>query len=195
MNLNIDIFKIKTNNVVPQKGRVLIAEPFLPGSYFNRAIIFIVEHNDEGTVGLILNKRVDFLIADFYKTFPNYEKPLFVGGPVNIESVYYIHNYGDLIPDSIHIIDDLYWGGNFDRLKELVNSGIAEQNKVRFFLGYSGWSDGQLKEELEDDSWIVADIPSSFVLSDSEDLWKEMVNEVGGKYKLWENFPENPSMN
>jgi putative transcriptional regulator len=195
MNLNLDIFRIKTNNVVPKKGRVLIAEPFLPGSYFNRAIVYIVDHNDEGTVGFILNKPVDFPIPDFFNEFPDYEKLLFMGGPVNIESVYYIHEYGKLIPGSIHIVDNLYWGGNFDRMKELVNSGVAEQNKVRFFLGYSGWSKGQLKEELEEDSWLVADIPSSFVLGDTSELWKEMVIKLGGKYSLWENYPENPSMN
>jgi putative transcriptional regulator len=195
MNLNLDIFRIKTNNVVPKKGRVLIAEPFLPGSYFNRAIVFLVDHNDEGTVGFILNKPVDFSIPDFFKEFPSYENQLFMGGPVNIESVYYIHKFGDLVPNSIHIVDDLYWGGNFEKIKELINSGQAKQDHVRFFLGYSGWDKNQLKEEIEEDSWLVADMPSRFVLGDTTELWKEMVKKLGGKYSLWENYPENPSMN
>jgi len=195
MNFNLDIFRIKTNNILPKIGRVLIAEPFLPGSYFNRAIIFLADHNEEGTVGFILNKPVDFPIPDFFKEFPTYENQLFLGGPVNIESVYYIHKFGDLVPESIHIVDDLYWGGNFDRIKELVNSGAVEQDNIRFFLGYSGWSKGQLKEELEEDSWLVADIPSKFVMGDTSELWKEMVKKMGGKYSMWENFPENPSLN
>jgi len=195
MNLNLNIFKIKTNNVVPKKGRVLIAEPFLPGSYFNRAIIFLVDHNKDGTVGFILNKPVDFPIPDFAKEFPYYENQLFLGGPVNIESVYYIHKYGDLIQGSVHIVDDLFWGGNFEQLRELLNAGTIEQDKVRFFLGYSGWDKNQLKEELDEDSWLVADMPSRFVLDDTTELWKDMVKKLGGKYSLWENFPENPSMN
>lgn len=195
MSLNLDIFRIKTNNVVPKIGRILIAEPFLPGSYFNRSIVFLVDHNEEGTVGFILNKPVDFPIPDFFKEFPKYEKQLFLGGPVNIESVYYIHKYGDLINDSIHIVDDLFWGGDFDQLKQLINSGKVDQSKVRFFLGYSGWGKDQLKEEIDEDSWLVADMPSTLVLEDTSELWKEMVKRLGGKYSIWENFPENPSMN
>jgi putative transcriptional regulator len=195
MNLNFDIFKIKTNNVSPQKGRILIAEPFLPGSYFNRAIVFLVEHNEEGSVGFILNKPVDFPVNEFYNEFPKFDDQLFVGGPVEIESVYYIHKLGKYLPDSIHIIDDLFWGGNFDHLKDLINSGKVGNNQVRFFLGYSGWGKSQLQEELDEDSWLVADINSSIVMSDTNELWKKMVKKLGGKYSIWENFPENPSLN
>lgn len=195
MNLNLDIFRIKTNNVAPQKGRILIAEPFLPGSYFNRSIVFLVDHNQDGSVGFILNKPVDFPVNEFYKEFPDYDDKLFMGGPVNIESVYYIHKLGDYISDSMHIMDDLYWGGDFEQLRELIRSGFVKSGQVRFFLGYSGWEKNQLQEELEEDSWLVTDIPSSLVMQDSEDLWKDMVKKLGGKYSLWENFPENPSMN
>jgi putative transcriptional regulator len=195
MNLNLDIFKIKTNNISPQKGRILIAEPFLPGSYFNRAIVLLVEHNEEGSVGFILNKPVDFPVKEFYTEFPKFNDQLFLGGPVEIESVYYIHKLGKYIPGSIHIMDDLFWGGDFDHLKDLINSGFAGNNQVRFFLGYSGWGKNQLQEELDEDSWLVSDISSSIVITDTNEMWKEMVVKLGGKYSLWENFPENPSMN
>jgi len=195
MKLNLDIFKIKTNNVAPQKGRVLIAEPFLPGSYFNRSIVFLVEHNEEGSVGFILNKPVDFPITGFYDEFPKFNDQLFIGGPVEIESVYYIHKLGEFIPGSIHIIDDLYWGGDFEQLKEMVNSGFASKNQVRFFLGYSGWGKDQLQEELDEDSWLVSDINPAIVMSSPGQLWKDMVKKLGGKYSMWENFPENPGMN
>jgi len=195
MNLNLDIFKIKTNDISPQKGKILIAEPFLPGSYFNRAIVLLVEHNDEGSVGFILNKPVDFPVREFYNEFPKFNNQLFMGGPVEIESVYYIHKLGKYIPDSLHIKDDLFWGGNFEQLKELIDSGFAGSDQVRFFLGYSGWDKDQLQEELNEDSWLVSDINSSIVMADTNELWKEMVKTLGGKYSLWENFPENPSMN
>ena len=195
MNLNLDIFKIKSNNVEPKKGRILIAEPFLPGSYFNRSIVFLVDHNDKGSVGFILNKPVDFPIKDFYNEFPDFNDTIYLGGPVNIESLYYIHTLGNHVPGSIPIMNDLYWGGDFDHLKDLVNSGFASSEQVRFFLGYSGWDKGQLKEELEEDSWLVADIPPEMVICDQQRLWKDMVKMQGGKYVLWENYPENPSMN
>ncbi len=195
MKLNLDIFKIKTNNVVPKKGRILIAEPFLPGSYFNRSIVFLVEHNNEGSVGLILNKPVDFPVDEFYKEFPNYKHKIYMGGPVNIESVYFMHTLGESIPGSIHVIDNIFWGGDFNYLKKMINSGAADHKQVRFFLGYSGWDSDQLQEELDEDSWLVSDIDAEMVMRAGEKMWKEMVKQVGGRYILWENYPENPSMN
>lgn len=195
MPLNIDIFKIRTNNVLPKKGRILIAEPFLPGSYFNRSIVFLVEHGIDGTVGFILNKPVDFDVVGFDEEFPNFKERLYVGGPVSNESVYYIHTMGDLIPNSVKIMDGLFWGGDFDHLKDLIHTGFADSTKVRFFLGYSGWDKDQLKEELDEDSWLVADISPKLVMHSSQVLWKDMVKQLGGKYSLWENFPENPALN
>ncbi len=195
MDLNLGIFKIKTNNVSPKKGRILIAEPFLPGSYFNRSIVLLVNHDKEGSVGFILNKPVDFPVAGFEEVFPGLKSNLYVGGPVSIDSVYYIHTLGERVPNSIHVFENLYWGGDFDTLKDLVNSGEVDPAEVRFFLGYSGWDKGQLKEELEEDSWLVSDISSKMVMETNEELWIEMVKKLGGKYSLWENYPENPSMN
>ncbi|MDA3930086.1 MAG: YqgE/AlgH family protein [Prolixibacteraceae bacterium] len=195
MNNNLDIFRIKTNNVAPQKGKILIAEPFLPGSYFNRSIIFLVDHNEEGAVGFILNKPVDFPVNEFRKELPKFDELLYMGGPVNIDSIYYIHTLGDLIPNSVHIMDNLYWGGDYEHIKDLINSGSVKKNQVRFFLGYSGWDKEQLKEEIEEDSWLVTDISPKMVMTDNIELWKDMVKKLGGIYSLWENFPENPSMN
>ncbi|MFA9391677.1 MAG: YqgE/AlgH family protein [Prolixibacteraceae bacterium] len=195
MPRNLDIFRIKTNNVLPQKGRILIAEPFLSGSYFNRSIVYLTEHNQNGAVGFILNKPVDFPVLEFKKEFPNFADSIYLGGPVNIESMYYIHTLGEHIPGSILIKDNLYWGGDYDHLKDLINSGFVSKGQVRFFLGYSGWDKEQLKEELKEDSWLVADIPAKMVMEDNKQLWKDMVKKQGGIYSLWENFPKNPSMN
>jgi putative transcriptional regulator len=102
---------------------------------------------------------------------------------------------GDLIPNSVKIMDGLFWGGDFDHLKDLIHTGFADNTKVRFFLGYSGWDKDQLKEELDEDSWLVTDISPKIVMQSSEELWKDMVKQLGGKYSLWENFPENPALN
>ncbi len=195
MNLNIDIFRIRTNNLSPRKGRILIAEPFLPGDYFNRSIILLVDHNKSGTVGFILNKPVDFAVEGFHKEFPGLQTTLGLGGPVSTESLYYIHTLGEQLQGSLHIAGDLYWGGNFKQLQELVNQKQVDSTQVRFFLGYSGWGSGQLQEELEENSWLVSDISPSKVMKSDARLWHEMVKQMGGKYSIWQNFPENPSMN
>jgi putative transcriptional regulator len=195
MKLNTDIFRIKTNNVKPRKGRILIAEPFLPGSYFNRSIVLLTEHNHEGSVGFILNKPVDFPVDEFYTEFPGYKGKIYLGGPVNIDSLYYIHCLGDIIPNSIKIAENLYWGGDYKHLKTVINTGIASKKQVRFFLGYSGWDKDQLKEELNEDSWLVGEINHEAIFQSTNKLWKDMVIKQGGKYSLWQNYPENPSMN
>jgi putative transcriptional regulator len=195
MNLNLDIFKIRTNNLSPRKGRVLIAEPFLPGSYFSRSIVLLVDHNTGGSVGFILNKPVDYPVADFDKEFPGKKLQLYIGGPVSIDSMYYIHTIGKIIPNSIHVADNLFWGGDYEFLKNMINSDAVDPDQVRFFVGYSGWDAGQLQQELTENSWLVSDIPVRKVMEQQNELWVEMVKKQGGKYTMWENFPENPSMN
>ncbi len=197
MNLNINIFKIETNHVSPEKGRILIAEPFLPGSYFNRAIILLVAHSDKGAVGFILNKKVDYPLKDIIGDYPEFKADVFIGGPVSTDSIYFIHSLGERIPGSIHVKDDLYWGGDFNELKKQISLGDVESDQVRFFLGYSGWDAGQLEEELDEDTWLVSEIEQKIVMDSSKKthMWIEVVRDLGGKYSIWENFPENPSLN
>lgn len=196
MNLNSDIFRIKTNDIEPEKGRILIAEPFLPGSYFNRSIILLASYGEKGAVGFILNKPVDFPIQDLFEDLPDFDGEVYLGGPVSTDSVYFIHSLGDKIPGSIHIKDNMYWGGDFDILKQQIRMGIVTSSQIRFFVGYSGWAPGQLEEEIQENSWLVSEMKQSEVMSNSEhELWEEAVKAVGGKYSLWINYPENPSLN
>lgn len=195
MDSEFNLFKIKTNNILPQKGRILIAEPFLPGTYFNRAIILLVEYSQEGSVGFILNKPVHIPINNFQKQFPGFEEKLFIGGPVNTEYLYFIHTLGDLIPGSMHIIDNLYWSGSFDTLSDMVQQKKIRADEIRFFLGYSGWGAGQLEQEIKEDSWLVSKIEIQEVMQYKENYWINAVKELGGKYSLWENFPVNPTLN
>ncbi|MGQ8335869.1 YqgE/AlgH family protein [Sunxiuqinia sp. A32] len=181
----------------PQKGRILIAEPFLPGSYFNRAIVLLVAHSEKGAVGFILNKKIDYPINDIITDFPEFNAEVYIGGPVSTDSIFFLHSLGDQIPGSIHVKDDIYWGGDFDVLKTKIKSGHVLSEQVRFFLGYSGWDDGQLEEELKENSWLVSEIEQKKVLvkKPSNSLWVDSIRDIGGKYLLWENFPENPSLN
>lgn len=196
MKDNLDIFRIKTNNVPPQKGRVLIAEPFLPGNYFNRSVVFLVAHSGKGSVGFILNKEIDFEIKDVFPDFPDFEAKVFLGGPVSTDSIYYIHKLGNQIPGSMHVMGNLYWGGDFDTLKAKVSAGLIDPNEIHFFLGYSGWDAGQLEDELKEDSWLVTDVDESAVMQEfDDDSWKDFAIKAGTRYSIWKHFPENPTLN
>jgi len=194
MKLKYDFFNIE-HNIKPKQGRIIIAEPFLPGNYFNRSIVLLVEHSKEGSVGFILNKPVEYPIKEFINEFPDFETGISIGGPVSTNLVHFIHTLGTKIPGSIQIKDNLYWGGDFDQLKKLIATGLVEPNQVRFFLGYSGWGEHQLEDEIEENSWLVSEIDVEKVMSSYENLWEEMVEKAGGKYKLWSNFPEDPGLN
>jgi putative transcriptional regulator len=196
MNDNLDIFRIKTNDVAPRKGRILIAEPFLPGSYFNRSVIFLVAYSSKGAVGFILNKKVDVAIHDILPGFPEFDVDVYMGGPVATDSIYFIHKLGAKLPGSIHVFGDLYWGGDFEVLQQLVKNGSLNPDDIRFFLGYSGWDSGQLEQEIKEDSWLVNDVDEKMVMSNLDQAsWADFVKKVGQQYTIWENFPENPAMN
>jgi putative transcriptional regulator len=196
MKENLDIFKIKTNNIAPQKGRVLIAEPFLSGDYFGRSVVLLVAYSNKGAVGFILNKKVDIPIQDAFPDFPEFDADVYLGGPVSTDSVYYIHKLGKQIPGSIHVLGDLYWGGDFNVLKRDIENGRIDPNDIRFFIGYSGWDAGQLENELKEDSWLVTDVDPQIVMQDLENnSWFDFVKKAGARYTVWENFPENPSLN
>jgi putative transcriptional regulator len=196
MKLDMNIFRIETNHVAPKMGHVLIAEPFLAGSYFNRSIIILASYSEKGAVGFILNKKVDYPVEDLFVDFPDFDSEIHIGGPVGTDSIYFIHTLGDMIPGSLHIKEDLYWGGDFEVLKRQIKLGLVHTNQVRFFLGYSGWDPGQLEEEIKENSWLVTDLAQTDLMSIEEnEMWVESVRSVGGRYSMWENFPENPSLN
>jgi len=133
-----------------QKGNLLVAEPStLTDVSFNRAIIFLTEHNEEGSVGFILNKPSEFLLKDLVLEMDS-DFRVYIGGPVENENLYFIHSLPHLIPDSIEVAEGIYWGGNYDAVKTFIEQGLIKKNEIRFFLGYSGWSVEQLEQEIKE---------------------------------------------
>ncbi|MBN2637329.1 MAG: YqgE/AlgH family protein [Prolixibacteraceae bacterium] len=196
MKENLDIFKIKTNNIPPQKGRILIAEPFLHGDYFSRSVVLLVNYSEKGAVGFILNKKIDFSLQDVFIDFPKFDAKVFLGGPVSSDSIFFIHKLGEQLPGSIHVLGDLYWGGDFNVLREMAQRGILNPLDINFFLGYSGWDAGQLERELRENSWLVTDVDDKIILQNTDKVtWANFVKKAGNRYHIWENFPENPSFN
>ncbi|MBN3034694.1 MAG: YqgE/AlgH family protein [Bacteroidales bacterium] len=191
-----NILKIKSNNLKPSKGKVLISEPFLLDYYFKRSVVLLAEHNDEGTFGLIINKPVDIKFNDLLKDFPQFDAQIFLGGPVKTDSLFYIHSLGNMIEESIPIIEGLYWGGDIDLVKEMISLGRVSNEEIKFFAGYAGWVPKQLDGELERNSWLVSNLTVDAIMkSDPAKLWDLCLRNLGGEYTLWSNFPADPSMN
>jgi putative transcriptional regulator len=180
----------------PAKGKILISEPFLNDPNFKRTIILLSEHSEEGSVGFVLNKPTDFRIHEVIEDFPEFDAIVYYGGPVQLNTLQFIYKGDGIIDGSLEITPDLYWGGSFDILKTLIAAKAVDPKDFRFFLGYSGWVDGQIDDEIKMNSWIVADTTIENIFSDEPDkLWRETLRSMGKKYALLASFPENPSVN
>ena len=182
----------------PKKGLLLVAEPSIIGDVsFNRSVVLLAEHGALGSVGFILNKPLDFKLSEVIPEILNKNFIIHNGGPVEQEHLYFIHKVPHLIPNSIEIASGIYWGGDFDSIIDLVNSGSLQRSDIKFFLGYSGWAANQLDEELHANSWVVSknNMNSKLIKKPSKNLWKEKIEELGGDYLLWSNAPEDPSYN
>jgi len=185
------------NNIKPRKGHLLIAEPSIIGdASFNRSVILIADHNDDGSVGFILNKPLEFTIDDL---LPEIEIPLRVynGGPVEQDNLYFIHKIPELIPESVKISNGIFWGGNFSNVIQLINDGRLNNKDIRFFLGYSGWHRNQLEIELKANNWIISKniYENTIIEKSGNSLWKEKMLEFGDNYSIWSNAPMDPSFN
>lgn len=181
--------------ITPSKGTLLIANPFLKDPNFIRSVIFICEHTERGSFGFVLNKAhtqpLNELLPDIELSFP-----VFIGGPVQTDSLHFLHQYPDLIPGGEEVSEGIYWGGNFESLRIHLNSGNIEQGKIRFFIGYSGWTEGQLDEELKTDSWLTVTGNRKIIFNTTaENIWKDSLKLLGGDYEMMINYPLDPQLN
>lgn len=181
----------------PKKGNLLIAEPSIIGDIsFNRSVVLLADHTTEGSIGFILNKPFDFGITDLVQDI-HVDFKVYNGGPVEQDNLYFIHQIPELIPNSIEISNGIYWGGDFSAIIELINAEKVTSNEIRFFLGYSGWDENQLDHELQSNSWVIVEnsYKTDIIAIEDDSFWKEKMLELGGKYTIWSNAPENPSYN
>lgn len=193
-----NIFKITHNNLLPAQGSVLISEPFLQDAYFQRSVVLLVEHTDKGSMGFVLNKKTDLVVNAFFPELEEFpEIPIYLGGPVSANRLFFIHSLGDLIiPDSVKIKDHLYFDGDFEALKRYIQNGHSIDGKVKFFLGYSGWTEGQLGNEVDRNSWVVSHAAKENVLlADGEVFWKNSLAQLGSNYEAWTKYPKDPYLN
>lgn len=186
-----------SNSKTPTQGALLLSDPFAGDSYFTRSVVLLCDHNDEGSFGFVLNNYLEVDLHTLHPSFPEINSRIGIGGPVDTQSIFYIHSFGDQIENSIKINENLYFGGDFNQLIALLQKDESLNAQVRFFLGYAGWSINQLNEEIKENAWIVTNAYSNNeVLSTQHfDLWKELMQKQGAKFKLMSEFPLNPNNN
>jgi putative transcriptional regulator len=198
-DINSLLFKIEMSQKIPYQGALLISEPFLREEYFCHSVICIVEYDaGESTMGIIMNKRTEYSLNDLVSQInTNINIPVFCGGPLSCDRLYFIHTLGDIIPQAKRITDGLYIGGDFDTIIDYINSGYPIDNNIRFFLGYSGWDPGQLEDELKHHVWAVSESTCNKALlqGSGDKYWHQYVKSLGKEYRGWLYHPENPQMN
>ena len=197
MNTAADLFKIETNHVVPEKGSLLISEPFLQDGIFGRAVILLVDHSEGGSMGLVLNKPLPIHLGDVLTDFDGAgDIPLYRGGPVGTDTLFYLHTFAGL-EGAMEVADGLWLNGDFEAVKHYIRQGNPVEGRLRFFLGYSGWDGGQLLREVNENAWLIGSGEWGEVMSPAavQGLWKQSMCRLGGKYEIWSRFPRNPIFN
>ena len=182
--------------IEPAAGILLIAEPFLKDPNFLRTVVFLCEHQPQGSFGFVLNKQIEQTLDELVTDMEGFNLPVYYGGPVQMNTIHFLHQYADLIPESIKVSHDIYWGGNFETITALIKSKSIDCKKIKFFIGYSGWGDGQLGSEMKEKSWLTVAANSRLVFNTAQDeIWKNSLHQLGGEYKSLINYPIDPQLN
>lgn len=191
-----NIFFNYNSNVQPSDGCLLVSEPHLPDSNFDRTVILLCKHDESGSFGFILNRKSTVTLNELIEDAKGIDLPTNVGGPVEQNTLHFIHKDENL-PDSEVVDNMFFWGGNFDLLLNWLKDGVIDGNDVKFFLGYSGWGEGQLDAEIKENSWIVIKPDSVDFLfrEEQDDMWKSILTELGGRFSMYSKYPIDPRLN
>ncbi|HSN62242.1 MAG TPA: YqgE/AlgH family protein [Ferruginibacter sp.] len=183
--------------ISPAPGILLIAEPFLKDPSFMRSVVLLCRHEEEeGSFGFVLNNLYHQKLDELIPALAGFDLPVFKGGPVQMDTLHYIHQYPELLPESLKLTEGIYWGGDFEILKTLMLDGLIDPGKIRFFLGYSGWGEGQLADEMQEKSWLTVSANRAIVFDTAqEDIWKLSLIQLGGQYERMIHYPTDPQLN
>ena len=182
--------------VDPGPGILLIADPFLKDPNFLRTVVFLCEHREEGSFGFVLNRKYENTLDELIPDVEGFKLPVFYGGPVQMDTIHFLHQYPEDIPGGEEVMKGIYWGGDFVKAVEMIKSGEMDFKKIRFYIGYSGWGNGQLKEEMKEKSWLTVKANRKLIFQTSaEEIWKESLKHLGGDYEMMIHFPTDPQLN
>jgi len=184
------------NMIEPAAGILLIADPFLKDPNFLRTVVLLCEHREQGSFGFVLNKQIEQTLDELVSDLDGVDLPVYYGGPVQMNTIHFIHQYPDLIPESVKVNNDINWGGNFETVTALLKNKHIDHHKIKFFVGYSGWGDGQLAVEMKEKSWLTVSANRKLVFNtDHAEIWKGSLQELGGDYEMMINYPIDPQLN
>lgn len=181
---------------MPAVGDFLISEPFMQDPNFQRSVVLLCQQQDDGYVGFTINRKIDYLVGDLVEELADCTIPLFDGGPVGKEQMFFLHTMPEIIAGGIMINDGIYWGGDFDTVKQLAQTQTIDAKRIKFIVGYSGWEAGQLEDEMKEKSWLFTPAQSKIVFQqETPSIWKNAVGLLGDAYRPIINYPKDPSFN
>lgn len=193
--MNFIRLKQPKNDVKPGTGKLLIAEPFLADPNFFRSVVLLAEHNEEGDLGFILNQATDLVLSELIPDFQANNITIRQGGPVEMDMMQMLHRRPDVLGGT-EVCKGIFWGGSYEALQELLVSGKYAPSDIQLFLGYSGWTKGQLERELAEGSWIVSENAPEWVFdTEPAHVWQTAVKQLGKDYEYMANMPTDPSLN
>lgn len=200
-DLATTLFTVACDHRAPRCGATLVAEPFLRDSYFNRAVISIIDYLPaDGATGTVLNNPTGYKLPELLEGLnPSIDVPIYCGGPLGQDRLYFLHTLGpDIIPNAREYAPGLYVGGDFNAVINYLECGYPAEGVLRFFIGYSSWTEGQLEHEIKDNTWAQADTPadcSELFVGDGDSYWHKAVRALGHAYRSWQLLPKNPNLN
>ena len=161
-----------------------------------RTVVLLTEHHDEGTIGFVINRQYQNTLDELLPEMEGHKLPVYYGGPVQMDTVHFLHRYPEKIPGGVEIVEGVYWGGDFDALIDLIREGTADIARIRFFIGYSGWGKGQLDSEMNEKTWLTTQATRQLIFHQAaEEIWKDALKQMGGDYEMMINFPIDPQLN
>ncbi|MCU0396131.1 MAG: YqgE/AlgH family protein [Chitinophagaceae bacterium] len=182
--------------IEPAPGILLISDPFLKDPNFMRTAVFLCEHTADGSFGFVLNRPYEQRLDEFIPDLEGFRIPVFYGGPVQPDTLHFLHNIPELRSDAQAVLPNVYWGGNFEQIIQLIRDRQLDLDNIRFYLGYSGWSGGQLEDELASSSWLTAQGSHQLVFrTPPGEVWKRAVMQLDEAFHPIVNYPIDPQLN
>lgn len=188
--------KIAHKAFKPYQGCVLLSEPFLADPNFKRTAVLLAAHNDTGSFGFVINRLLNLRTSELIPNLLNVNFPVFYGGPVENNTIHFIHKNHQYITGAQQITNNIYWGGNLDEVNDITSNNAQAVNDFKFFLGYSGWAENQLSDEMMMKSWWITKAYTEFIFSDDlDEMWKNFVKKLGPDFSYLANAPDDFTLN